>query len=122
MPPHGAPAPGGSAPLFGQVTSAALPPDQAQWAQKGGNAPNRPDDPPPWADDPQRWAMARGLVQRSWAAYQEPWAVVARVYGELGEHQAQPPTAGPAVRPPMPPPGAPPGPPRPAMPPPVGAR
>jgi hypothetical protein len=125
-PAGGAGAPVAKPPLFADVPSSVLPPDQAQWAKQGAKSPNRPDDPPPFADDPTRWAMARALVQKSWNAYQEPWAVVAHAYAELGGAQGQqPPGAPPASaspKPPIPGAGAPPARPQPLVPPTQGVR
>lgn len=110
-PPHAAP-PGGKPPLFAQVASAQLPPDQAAWAQQGGTDQNRPDQPPPWATDDGAWQQALHAVTKDWATYQEPWAVVANVYAHVAELQAKADgadAAGPPAANPPSPAGPPPG-------------
>ena len=44
----------------------------------------RADNPPQWVDDKPTWERAKAQVQPYWSAYDQPWAVVATVYREMG--------------------------------------
>ena len=44
----------------------------------------RPDNPPAWVVDEPTWNRAKQQVRPYWAAYAEPWAVVATVYRQMG--------------------------------------
>jgi hypothetical protein len=52
--------------------------------QSWGTAYPRPDNPPKWVDDKATWQRAKAQVQPYWSAYDQPWAVVATVYREMG--------------------------------------
>ena len=66
------------APLFNPaISSEDIPPTMAAWAQAGGDSPDHPMGPPPWASDQQAYQHALALAKKHWAAYEEPWAVVA---------------------------------------------
>jgi len=95
------------APLFNPaISSADIPPTMAAWADAGGDSPDHPMGPPPWASDQAAYQHAMTLAKKHWASYEEPWAVVAYAYDSLAH-------AGGAAAPP----GAPPGPPKPPGPP-----
>lgn len=103
-----------STPLFNPgITAASLPPTLAQWAQAGGTAPENPAGPLPGAD-PSACQHATTLVKKDWAAYPEPWAVVAMACDAMSGGGAAPGAPPGAPKPPGPPgppkpPGGPPG-------------
>jgi len=56
-----------------------------QLAEKlAGYDPARDGNPPQWAVDPDKWAKAEEAVKPHWDEYDEPYAVVAHVYKNMG--------------------------------------
>jgi hypothetical protein len=47
-------------------------------------APEMKHNPPEWVKSEPTWDKAKAEVKKDWNKYDEPWAVVADVYGKMG--------------------------------------
>lgn len=59
-------------------------PDPQLKEKLAGYDPARDGNPPSWATDPDKWAEAEKAVKPHWDEYDEPYAVVAHVYKNMG--------------------------------------
>jgi len=55
-----------------------------QQLREWGTAPEVEGNPPAWVGDESSWERAKEIVQEKWEQYDEPWAVVAHVYFNMG--------------------------------------
>lgn len=61
-----------------------LRPEDREKIKTTGKARVMPGNPPAWVHDEATWERAKKAVQKYWGNYDEPWAVVAHVYGQMG--------------------------------------
>lgn len=59
-------------------------PQVLAWIDKAPRVFERPDNPPAWVADESKWERAKQAVEKRWGNYDEPWAVVAHVYENMG--------------------------------------
>jgi hypothetical protein len=75
---------GGSArPPNVRAKSLALSSAAKAWIGRSSDV-GRPDNPPAWVADEDTWDRAKAAVKRYWDEYDEPYAVVAYVYENMG--------------------------------------
>lgn len=66
-----------------RASALALPKSAKDWIRMSDDV-ARPDNPPAWVADEDTWERAKDAVKKSWDEYDEPYAVVAHVYENMG--------------------------------------
>jgi len=61
-----------------------LAPEHRAQLSSWGKAKLAPGNPPSWVGSEATWERAKKAVQSKWSDYDEPWAVVASVYQNMG--------------------------------------
>lgn len=59
-------------------------PDPELMEKLAGYDPERDGNPPAWAADEGKWEKAKKAVEPNWESYEQPWAVVATIYKNMG--------------------------------------